>query len=75
MVRVELELIGNKLEQFFFYLEYIFARRNTSAVGDAEYMRVYCDRRVPEGDIQDYICSFTSNPRQCFQGLTVVGYR
>ena len=69
MVGVELEFIGHKLEQAFFYLVDIFSRCDAGTVGDAEYVRVYGDGRVPEGGVEDDVGGLASDARQVLKLL------
>ena len=55
------------LHQSLFHLADIASGRETSAVGNAEDMRIHRDRLFSEGDVQDDIGAFAPDPRQRLQ--------
>ena len=74
-MRVVLEFVGHDFEQFVLYRNDIFSRREAGAIRDAKDMRVDCDGRLSERDIEDDIGGFAADTRQSFKILACGGYR
>ena len=60
---VELVLVRHDFEQFFFDCHHVLAWRDAGAVGDPEDVRIDCDGRLAEGDVQNHIGGFAADPR------------
>src|SRR5579859_7510920 len=69
VVSVLLELERYDLLKFVFHGTHVFARRETSAVGDAKNMCVHGNRGVAKSGVEDDIRGFAADARQRLQSL------
>ena len=74
MVSVDLEFVGDELEQATFDLQNIFSRRNASPVGNAEDMGVHGNGRVSECRIQNDVCGLASHTGKRLEGISILRY-
>lgn len=62
------------LQQAVLDLQNILSRRNASAVGNSEYVRINGNGRVTEGGIEYDICGFSTHTGQRFKIGTIIWY-
>jgi len=74
MVRVLAELGRYHLQKLAFDGADVFAGREASAVGDAEYMGVHGNRRLVENDVEDDAGGLVADAGQGFEGGAIVGH-
>ena len=60
-------------QQFFFYFQHGFPRRQTGAIADAKYVRIDGNGGLAEGCVEDDIRCFAPDAGQCFKGFPTVG--
>src|SRR5262245_32061124 len=71
MVRVLEELGGRELEELLLHLERVLVWREPGPIGDAEDMRIYRYRQLPEGGIEDHVRGLAAHPRQPLERLAL----
>ena len=75
VVGVLFEFVRHKLDQLALNHFDRFARRDAGAVGDAEVVRIDCDGRLAEGDVEHHVGGLAANARQRLQRLTGLGHQ
>lgn len=69
MVRVAAERLGDDLIQLGFDFVDVLSRSETGAIADAEHMRVYRERFLAEGGVENDICGLAPNAGKRLQLL------
>src|SRR5687767_4529418 len=68
------EFRRRELQEFLFYFQSIFARREAGAVGDAEDVRVDRHGGLTERGVQHHACRLAAHPRQALERLALGGH-